>query len=716
MMSISSCRAFALVIALAGVATSAPILQTRDDTVELHAQELLLDLVVTDGKGRPVLDLRRDEVSILEDGTPQELTSFGLVRADVAASEAASVGSLPGPLVESPYRGYNLIMIVVDWNTVQTLNMVDVRRAAERFVNERATPRDLVAVFAASTRLLMLQNFTNHKPAIINALRYGTGSALGTVNAAAKVDAAALRARIEATREPSVGINAPATDIVQRLDDLALTLDPVLSELADQYQSRTFMNDMIALARVYGHAPGRKSVVLFSEGFSVDSLTKEIFDAMISAANRNNISFYTVDAAGLRTIQESAVVTPSTLQGRRNPDTDQNASMHVDIEGNAGLGRAEKALHSNRNLPLRLMADGTGGTFLRGSNDLNRGFAAVEADLRSYYALSYAVKNPTADGKFRSISVRVSRPNVQVRSRSGYYAVAGGSGQILVPYEQPIMNALDREPRPADLTLSLRTDYFRGKSGWAVPITMGIDASALTESGRDKGEVAFEVDALVLVKDPAGQIVARRSKPNRFRVPEQRLAEFRSQHVALTAFYEPLSVPPGDYRLVIAAYEPSTKKCTVLERPLKLLPLPATGAEVALSSLVLSKGATSVDAATRGGGFDPFVVDGAVRVNPLVNPAYSKARGDRLLAFFRLYGTPGRQYNVQLRFMRENKVVVATPPAALPSLDTEGEAVFSSPIPLEWFEPGVYRVFVDISAPGSKQGLASATAGFRVDG
>ncbi len=55
-------------------------------------------------------------------------------------------------------------------------------------------------------------------------------------------------------------------------------------------------------------------------------------------------------------------------------------------------------------------------------SELTTGFAQLEAELRAQYVLSYYSSNDARDGRFRRIEVRVRRPGVTVRARSGYYA------------------------------------------------------------------------------------------------------------------------------------------------------------------------------------------------------------------------------------------------------------------------------------------------------
>lgn len=73
---------------------------------------------------------------------------------------------------------------------------------------------------------------------------------------------------------------------------------------------------------------------------------------------------------------------------------------------------------------IRIVAERTGGTL----NTINRLdemaplYAMVAADLRTLYTIEYQPSNLKRDGKWRSIKVEVSRPELIARSRQGYFA------------------------------------------------------------------------------------------------------------------------------------------------------------------------------------------------------------------------------------------------------------------------------------------------------
>ena len=80
---------------------------------------------------------------------------------------------------------------------------------------------------------------------------------------------------------------------------------------------------------------------------------------------------------------------------------------------------------------LRGIARETGGTFYAPDKvgELIKTFSAISDELQHHYLLAYTPKR-SPDGTFRSIEVRVKRPDTEVRVRKGYFSVkrkAGGA-------------------------------------------------------------------------------------------------------------------------------------------------------------------------------------------------------------------------------------------------------------------------------------------------
>jgi VWFA-related protein len=113
-------------------------------------------------------------------------------------------------------------------------------------------------------------------------------------------------------------------------------------------------------------------------------------------ANRGNVSFYTIYPRGL--------VPFDSPIGPDKPPTLAEDSANL----------------STRQDSLRFLAENTDGLAVVNTNQIDAAIDHIVADLSSYYLLGYYSTNTKLDGKFRTISVKVNRPRVQVRARRGY--------------------------------------------------------------------------------------------------------------------------------------------------------------------------------------------------------------------------------------------------------------------------------------------------------
>src|SRR4030095_5243353 len=129
--------------------------------------------------------------------------------------------------------------------------------------------------------------------------------------------------------------------------------------------------------------PGRKSVLLLSDGLVLDSLMKMRLDSLIDSANRASVVIHTMDARGLITL---------ALQPQDNVQMLSNAARSVDVRG---LGR--DVVEVDRMMTMRrkgfqasqdgliYLAQETGGIAIRNTNDFSGGIQRVLDDQRGYY-------------------------------------------------------------------------------------------------------------------------------------------------------------------------------------------------------------------------------------------------------------------------------------------------------------------------------------------
>ena len=180
------------------------------------------------------------------------------------------------------------------------------------------------------------------------------------------------------------------------------------------------------------------------------------------AANRSNVAFYPIDPRGLTPFDEP-IAKPGqgslTLGGLTStPPSVDRARLNARLES------------------LRTLAVDTDGLAIVQTNDLERGFQRIIADLSSYYLLGY-YSNRRMDGRFHPIRVRVKRPGVQVRARSGYLApraaeVASAAARAkadAAPALDPAsleLRAVESALAPLNSQVRERSVYLHAVAGW----------------------------------------------------------------------------------------------------------------------------------------------------------------------------------------------------------------------------------------------------------
>jgi Ca-activated chloride channel homolog len=124
--------------------------QQKDDDIKITINSDLVNVVVTVG-GRPLntsLDLKPEDFEILEDGASQEVANFS----------------------RNSDQPLKMVMLFdTSYSVIQRLNFE--RRAAARFFERVIRPQDRAAVFSVSTDVVVLQEFTNKIPLLVDATR-----------------------------------------------------------------------------------------------------------------------------------------------------------------------------------------------------------------------------------------------------------------------------------------------------------------------------------------------------------------------------------------------------------------------------------------------------------------------------------------------------------------------------------------------------------------
>ena len=217
-------------------------------------------------------------------------------------------------------------------------------------------------------------------------------------------------------------------------------------------------------------ARGRKSVVLLSKGFVMDTELRGFKD-VARAARDANVAIYFVDARGLE-----ATTSQSTAEAIGPTD-----------ERDIFYAQAGIALEAAGSVSV---AEDSGGFAVINTNDLSGGLQRIARESRQYYLVGYVSPNTKRDGAFRRIQVRVNRPGVTVRARKGYYAPDDRRADVVREGFGPdVERALDAPRDTAGVPLRAAAFVFDADSSGATSVMVGAEAD-ITSFAFEPGRVA----------------------------------------------------------------------------------------------------------------------------------------------------------------------------------------------------------------------------------
>ena len=364
-------------------------------TFRVEVNYVEVDAVVTDAEGRPIANLTKDDFELLEDGKRQDVSTFSLINIPIERAERPLFATAPveADVQTNDHIEGRIYLLVLDDLHTDVTRSPRVKAAATRFIENNFGTNDLAAVVFTG-RSGDGQDFTNNPRLLVNAINKFSGRKLRS----------ATLTRIEGARvDPATQQLAPGDDIDQ---------------MDRAFRARQMANNVRKLAEFMAGVHGRrKSMLLIGEGVDYDiyeavgqlgstasSVLLDTHDA-IAAATRGNVTIYTIDPRGLMNAEGDLIEVAGTVG-----DADSRSIAN------------EMRLSQDS---LRVLADSTGGFAAVNRNDLNGAFDRIVSENSSYYMLGFYSTNDRRNGRYRKLEVRMKRPGLRVRNRTGYYEARG---------------------------------------------------------------------------------------------------------------------------------------------------------------------------------------------------------------------------------------------------------------------------------------------------
>ena len=552
-----------------------------DDVVRVKSNLVNIDIIIKDKKGKYVADLKAEDFTITENGVAQKIEFFD---APLAGTTPRNSGELVATTVPRNY-----VSLVLDFQSTDVTNLKQVREGAIKYVREQVTDADAIAVLTVTSGLQMLQSFTQDKAKLIACLE-NLGSSPDSKNFEQRNNAeniANLRDFLNSSAStPATGIESPAGGaaagrvmIAQRVLQQFITMRTALS----LQQSRPVLAALAAVAEGLRPIPGKKTLVLFSQGFVTPQVLDWQVQTTIDIANRANVAIYIIDSAGLRgAAPASGALVPSSPLAGVSAVTNQEQRIRA-VGGETVFDNARQEGQTREYDILYRISGDTGGKFLKGNNDIGQGLERINQEIQARYTLAYRSTNQNFDGAFRKIKIEVRRPDTQIVSRSGYYAIPPEEIVLLSPADKKLLANFATAQANAGLPLFVSLSPFRTREGlYTVPLAIELPPSAVRfERKGDKR--AMQLEVLGVLKTAPDRTLSRLGGNFEVNLSAGDYELMLNNNI----FYrQDLQLAPGDYTIDLIVRDKQSGKLTARREQLVL---PEPDAEFAATPVVLSR-------------------------------------------------------------------------------------------------------------------------------
>jgi VWFA-related protein len=463
-------------------------------SIRVSSRLVMVDVVVTDKRGQPVLGLKPTDFTVTEKGKPQRISVFSAPNESRTKPAARTLG--PGVYSNRPeYRapGGPPTVILLDAANTPLAEQTNARTQMMKWVIDEYRPGDRVAVFALTEKLVLLSDFTDDPQVLLSVLRQYVAqkSALNSTPSSPVAPA-------EIT-QPGV-----VESYVKTVGELADVHQGELHRVAGHRADITAAA-MRSLVRILGGIPGRKNIVWLTAGFPFTLVTHATGqeasgshmsgDQIAAIQNPETMQDVQVNAATGDGFETGLAAGQQRLYANRIRDiaaqfaSSQIAIYPVDVTGLLP-GAAQGSF--DRQQTMKDIAKETGGQAFVNQNDLHRGVELAFADQAASYTVGYYPADKKWDGGYRTISVKVDHQGVEVRHRSGYYALDPAKESEKL-FAQDLADAIEDKTSATQIPFYAKVSAIeKGKT--RVDFMVDGDALSTEDSGKGKHlNLNFEV-------------------------------------------------------------------------------------------------------------------------------------------------------------------------------------------------------------------------------
>lgn len=471
-----------------------------------------VDVIVTDKKGNFIPNLTKDDFEIYENSAPKPITNFYEVEGTIAKNV---VGEAPVPPPQDatsrrdavPENMKRRIIFYIDNLSLNPFNRNRVFKEMKDFIKNVMRPGDEAMIATYNRSMKVRVPFTRDQAQLESMLEaISKESGMGIANRSERRsieerirEATSWNEAISTARAYASSVEHDLRQSVQSINGLMTTLAGVEGKKILVLTSEGFPmqpgREMFYFIDEQAREKGWNQGSTMLEGMTYDG--SQLIQSIAKSANANNITMYTVHAAGLSGGMENSA------------EYDRPVSSNV-----------SQAAQSNSTESMYLMADMTGGVASVQTNNFGAAFDRIKQDLDAYYSLGYRAGMERVDRQ-RYLRVKVKNKDYRVRARQTFVEKS-----VFAEMSDRVVANLLYRSKDNDLGILARigTPLPTEDGYYQVPIDVQIPMQALTLLPQGDSEYVggFDIYVVVANKDNDLSDVAR--KQHQIRVPA---AEFK---------------------------------------------------------------------------------------------------------------------------------------------------------------------------------------------
>ncbi len=558
-------------------AQNPPAVPPKDDgeVVKISTTLIQVDATVTDKKGNIVRDLKPEEFEIYENGKKQTITNFSFVEVQSNNSPTEQITKQPNknsiyiPPVSvnlRPEQVHRTIALVVNDLDLSFRSIDLVKSALKKYIDEQMQSDDLVAIIRTGGGGGFLQQFTSDKRILYKAIEHlrWNPAGSGIVNLFQSADPSDQSV---SSGNSNNGLSADAQEKIKEQQGQSKSSSDTAQKQFDIYRDDIFkvgeLNAVNYVIKGMRELPGRKAVVLFSEGFALYDLdngiekpNSRLVDALqrlTETANRSSIVIYAIDTRGL-------VVPMPGAEDNVIPTGGGKYSANVGVTSQQLINDRTNSLYENQQ-GLIAIAEQTGGFAIINNNSLSKGIERVLNDQNGYYLIGYQPDDETFDAqkvRFNKLIVKLKNPGLRVRYRSGFFSIKDEEAkpQAKTP-QQEILAAINSPVNLGDIDLRLTSLFANDRqTGNFMRSLIYVNGNDLAFTNDTDGWEKATFDVVAILFGENGNIIDQISRTETIKARDETLKEIQEK-----GFISTITVPikkPGAYQMRVVMRDVST--------------------------------------------------------------------------------------------------------------------------------------------------------------